>query len=138
MRQGCNASTVLFKLLIYEIINKLEKSNIGFNSELFKINTLFFLFSFFCWWWITVKSLWRGSKGKFKNSNTVDVSKECGLEINKENCNVIIFNMNEQPENIEGINVVDSIKYLGVTINNTRKCFTRQKRIMIEKAQKMA
>ena len=46
--------------------------------------------------------------------------------------------MNEQPENIEGINVVDSIKYLGVTINNTRKCFTRQKRIMIEKAQKMA
>ena len=39
---------------------------------------------------------------------------------------------------IEGINVVDSIKYLGVTINNTRKCFTRQKRIMIEEAQKMA
>ena len=37
---------------------------------------------------------------------------------------------------IEGINVVDSIKYLGVTINNTRKCFTRQKRIMIEEAQK--
>ena len=48
----------------------------------------------------------------------IQVSREFGLEINKEKSNVMIFNMKEQPEQIEGIKVVDRIKYLGIEIDN--------------------
>lgn len=42
IRQGCNASTLLFTILSYEIINSLERRNIGFNSECFKIPVIFY------------------------------------------------------------------------------------------------
>ena len=35
----------------------------------------------------------------------------------------MIFNMKEQPEQIEGIKVVDKIKYLGIEIDNKRNYF---------------
>lgn len=46
--------------------------------------------------------------------------------------------MKKAPEIIEGIKVTEKIKYLGITINNTRNCFKYQKRMMINKPQKLA
>lgn len=46
--------------------------------------------------------------------------------------------MENQPQEIEGIKVTDSIKYLGLTIDNKKNYFKTQKRIIIEKAQKLA
>ena len=39
----------------------------------------------------------------------------------------MIFNMKEQPEQIEGIKVVDRIKYLGIEIDNKRNYFKTQR-----------
>ncbi len=67
-----------------------------------------------------------------------DISKHHGLEINKEKSNIIIFNMTDQPEMINEIKVTTSIKYLGITINNSRNIFTLHKQQMFQKAEKMA
>ena len=66
----------------------------------------------------------------------IQVSREFGLEINKEKSNVMIFNMKEQPEQIEGIKVVDRIKYLGIEIDNKRNYFKTQRIKILEKARK--
>ena len=40
--------------------------------------------------------------------------------------------MKDKPEEIEGIPVVDSINYLGVTITDKKNCLTEQKQINIK------
>ena len=42
IRQGCTGSTVLFKLITYLIMEKLEEHNFGFINEKLKIGILFF------------------------------------------------------------------------------------------------
>ncbi|XP_068218538.1 golgin subfamily A member 6-like protein 6 [Palaemon carinicauda] len=46
--------------------------------------------------------------------------------------------MKEKPEEIEGIKVTDSIKYLGIEIEGKRNMFKKQKKKMMEKAEKLA
>ena len=46
--------------------------------------------------------------------------------------------MKEQPEQIEGIKVVDRIKYLGFEIDNKRNYFKTQRIKILEKARKLA
>ena len=41
IRQGCTASTTLFKLITYELIERLNQTGKGFQDENFKINTIF-------------------------------------------------------------------------------------------------
>lgn len=48
------------------------------------------------------------------------------------------MNKEQQPEEIEGIHVTSKIKYLGVTISNTRNCFKEHKEMMIKKARRFA
>ena len=50
----------------------------------------------------------------------------------------MIFNMKEQPEQIEVIKVVDRIKYLGIEIDNKRNYFKTQRIKILEKARKLA
>ena len=68
----------------------------------------------------------------------IQVSREFGLEINKEKSNVMTFNMKKQPEQIEGIKMVDRIKYLGIEIDNKRNYFKTQRIKILEKARKLA
>ena len=68
----------------------------------------------------------------------MQISREFGLEINKEKSNIIIFNMEQQPDTIEDIKVVNKIKYLGIEIDNKRKYFKTQRQNMLTKARKMA
>ena len=46
--------------------------------------------------------------------------------------------MKDQPQEIEGIEVTNNIKYLGLTIENKRKYFKAQRGKTLEKAQKLA
>ena len=46
--------------------------------------------------------------------------------------------MKEKPQEIAGIKVNDKLKYLGITINDNRNFFKEQKKIMLEKALRMA
>ena len=103
----------------------------GFEDELFKLIILFFaddglLFA------NTLEDARRNI------DILINVSRECGLEINKEKSNILIFNQRVQPEEIKGIKVVSDIKYLGVTVNKGRDCFKLHKDKMIQKARKLA
>ena len=52
-----------------------------------------------------------------------NIAKDCGLSINKNKSNIIIFNSKNQPEYIEDIPITtSSITYLGVNINNKKDC----------------
>ena len=46
--------------------------------------------------------------------------------------------MKEQPDELMGIQVVQSIKYLGIEIDNKRNYFKTQREKIIQKARKMA
>ena len=61
-------------------------------------------------------------------------SKEFGLKLNKDKCRIMIISENQEIQNVEGIKVVQEIKYLGITIENKRNCFIKQKKTAIEKA----
>ena len=50
----------------------------------------------------------------------------------------MIFNLKEQPEYIEDIEVVSKIKYLGIEIDNKKNYFKSQRNNIVEKARKMA
>ena len=66
------------------------------------------------------------------------ICRECGLEINKDKSNILIFNMEDKPEEIEGIKVTESIKYLGIEIEGKKNMFKKQRKSMIEKAEKLS
>lgn len=68
----------------------------------------------------------------------MDIGERYGLKINKDKCNILIYNLKLDITEIEGIQIMDKIKYLGITIENKRNIFSAQKKIAIEKAEKMA
>ena len=130
IKQGCTGSATLFKLITYLIITELEKKGVGFVNQLFKIWILFFADDGL----ILAHSI---EEAKNNIRILVDISKKCGLDINKEKSNIIICNMKEQPDSIEDIKVTDKIKYLGLEIDNKRNYFKSQKENILEKAQRV-
>lgn len=130
IRQGCTGSTTLFKLITYAIMMKLEEGR-GFNNTNIHINSLFFADD---------GLLLSHSIDEAQHSIRLltEISRECGLEINKNKSKIIIYNLENSPQQIENIQVCEEIKYLGLTLLNNRNIFTKQKKIMIEKAQKLA
>ena len=60
----------------------------------------------------------------------------CGLSINKNKSNIIIFYSKNQPEYIEDIHVTTNITYLGVKIQNKKDCFMLQRIEASKKAKK--
>ena len=130
IRQGCTGSTTFFKLITYKIIERMEKEQ-GFTDEFFRLAALYFADDGL----ILANSI---EDAKRNIEVLTEISRECGLEINRDKSNTIIFGMRNRPENISGIQVVNEIKYLGITINSGKDCFKRQKEIMIEKASRLA
>ena len=78
------------------------------------------------------------TEAKANIRSLIKICKECGLEINKEKSKFMIFNQKNQPSHIEEIEVVKSLKYLGVTITNKRDCFKEHRENTIDKAQRLA
>ena len=52
-----------------------------------------------------------------------EIANDCGLSINKNKSNIIIFNSKNQPEYIEAIHVTTNITYIGVNIQNKKDCY---------------
>ena len=52
-----------------------------------------------------------------------------GLRLNRSKCKIMVINNNENIENIDEIDIVQNIKYLGlgVVIDNKNNCFNSQK-----------
>ena len=131
IRQGCTGSTTLFKIITYMIISELNSRGTGYKDDTIKINSLYF----------ADDGLLLANNIEDATNNlkmVMQISREFGLEINKEKSNIIIFNMEQQPDTIEDIKVVNKIKYLGIEIDNKRNYFKTQRQNMLTKARKMA
>ena len=131
IRQGCTASAVIFKLITFKIIEKIETNCGGIQYGRRKINSLFF------------------ADDGLLLSNSVDVAiqqmeklnteaAKYGLKVNREKSKSMIFNMVEQPEEISGMEVVKNMKYLGVEICAQRDLFCKQRDRIVLQAGKMA
>ena len=131
IRQGCTGSTVLFKIITYIIIQIMQATSLGFRNEQFYIPMLFFADD-----GLILSKSEQEMKTMLKEIS--NVSKACGLDINKNKSAIIIYNLKDQITEIEGISVKESLKYLGLSIGNKRDLFSKQKKDMITKAQKMA
>ena len=64
--------------------------------------------------------------------------RKIGLEINRSKSASMIFNMNNKPRAISGISIVSEMKYLGLTINDTRNCFKKNKESKLKNLERMA
>ena len=131
IRQGCNGSTVLFLLITYAIIEELQGTNLGYKDNIVKVVALFF-----------------ADDGLLMAENIkeaielikiiVKCAGKCGLKLNKEKSKILMFNSYEQPKIIEEIEVVEKIKYLGITVTNKRDCFQLHRNEAIIKARRYA
>ena len=131
IRQGCNGSSNLFLLVTYLIIEKMYDCFDGIKSNICKIVALFFADDGI----ILMQSL----------KETIDsikilseIADECGLSINKSKSNILIFNSDEQPKEINGIPVTTCLNYLGVKVHNKKDCFSLQREECLNKAKRYA
>ena len=131
IKQGCTGSTTLFKLVTYQIIQSIQEGGKGFKNETINVGILFYADDAL----VLANSL---EDITHNLKILIDMGQKFGLDINKEKSSIIIYNRKEKPEQIEGIRVVETIKYLGVKINNKRNMFKTQKEEMLQKANRLA
>ena len=131
IRQGCTGSTVFFKLITYLISKQIQETRAGFRNDKFYMPILFF----------ADDGLMLANTEEemvLLMQTLIRASRACGLEVNKEKSSMLIFNHSSPPQELEGIKVKEQIKYLGIIVDGKKDMFHSQKKIMIEKAQKMA
>ena len=131
IRQGCTGSTTLFKLVTFIIIKEIKNYNHGFRNRKYFITALFFADDGL----LMAETKTEAEQMITKLNN---IASECGLEVNKLKSHVLVFNRRENFDEIKNIKTVESLKYLGVIINNQKDCFTVHKENLINKAQKLA
>ena len=110
-------------------INELNSRGTGYKDDIVKINSLYF----------DDDGLLLASNIEDATNNlkmVMQISRELGFEINKTIYQ--IFNMEQQPDSIENIKVVNKIKYLEIEIDNKRNYFKTQQPNMLAKAMRMA
>ena len=102
------------------IINELNSRGAGYKDDIVNVNSLYFADD---------GLLLAGNIEDATNNlkMVMQISREFGLEINKEKSNIIIFNMEQQPDAIEDIKVVNKTKYQGIEIDNKRIYFKTQR-----------
>ena len=131
IRQGCTVSATLFKLVTYEIMNRLEKEGAQYNVDNININSIFYADDS-----ILVANSIENAARNLKI--LIEVSASFGLHINKEKSNIMIYNCKENIEEIDGIKVVKKIKYLGFFLDNKRDLFQTQREEMLSRAHILA
>ncbi len=95
IRQGCTVSTTLFKLITYMILDKLQKNGCGYRDYQVTINTLFFAAA-------DGLQMSTSKEDAVKNiEDLIEISKSCGLELNKVKSYFILLNANEEINEIE-------------------------------------
>ena len=136
IRQGCTASMELFKLVTFIIMRKLEEEGEKFILDDISMNSLFFADDS-----IMLARTVEAAKRNLKI--IVEASKEFGLNINEEKSKILLYKRGtKKPEDkikeIEGIEVVEKVKYLGIQICNNKDIFKKHKEEVIAKAREMA
>ena len=109
-----------FFLVTYLMIKKMYTCLNGINTNICMIVALFFADD---------AMILMRTQQEAKESIQIlsNIAKYCGLSINKNKSNRIIFNSNNQPEYIEDIPITTSITYLGVNTHNKKDCHKVQR-----------
>ena len=131
IKQGCTLSTTLFKIVTYLIIQELENKGRGYKVDDIILQSLYFADDSI----LAAESI---EDARHNLNILIEVSKKFGLNINRDKCNVLIYNNHEEIKEIDNIKVVENIKYLGITIDNKKDIFKTQKKYLIDSAQKYA
>ena len=95
------------------IINEMNTRLTGYKDDIIQINSLHFADD-----GLLLANSIEDAENNLKL--VIEICRKFGLEINKEKNNILIFNMEQQPDTIENIKVVDTIKYLGLQIVSKR------------------
>ena len=128
IKQGCTLSTTLFKIVTYLIIKELENKGRGYKVDDIILQSLYFADDSI----LAAESI---EDARHNLNILIEVSKKFGLNINRDKCNVLIYNNHEEIKEIDNIKVVENIKYLGITIDNKKDIFKTQKKYLIDSAQ---
>ena len=67
-----------------------------------------------------------------------EAADDFGLEMNSIKSKCLMYNVRNVVEEIEGIQVVKEIKYLGVMVGDKRELFEAQRRKMVDQARRMS
>ena len=127
IRQGCTASTVIFKLITFKIIEALRRELQGIRVGEDRIRCLFYADDGL----LMTRSVEEAERGIRELRRVVGIY---GLEMNIRKSEVMIYNKEEKPQQIGGIGVVEEIRYLGVRVQSNRNIFEKQRRDMVNKA----
>ena len=116
IRQGCTASTILFKMITYRIIEGINRQCRGVRVGGRIISYLFFADD---------GLLVSGSIEETAEQIRVleEVGGYYGLSIHKGKSKVVIFNREQQPSSVEGVGVEKEFRYLGLGIENRKDLF---------------
>ena len=132
IRQGCTGSPQLFVMVVGRIIERILRSGLGYRSMGVRIPVLFYADDGL----MLVRTVVEAER-------MVEVLErsagECGLKMNREKSMCMVLNGGgEKCDVIRGVKVVEKIRYLGMQVNEGRKCFKEYKGEKIKMAEKMA
>ena len=130
IRQGCTASTVLFKLITYKIFEELEHKCKGIIYGRRNVMCLFFADD-----GLLISNNLDEAKHQIKILNSV--AKKYGLEINRDKSKCLIYNMESKPRETEEIEVVQKIKYLGLIIQDKKDILDKQRERIVGQIRKL-
>ena len=128
IKQGCPISTTLFKLVTFMIIQELEEKGAEYMVDGKNTNSIFFADD-----GILFAKSRRDTERNLKL--VIEISAKYGLHINKDKGKILVYGKREEYDEIEGIEVVETIKYLGLMIDNTRDIYKTQKELIISKTK---
>ena len=130
IRQGCCISTLLFKMITFKIIEELREKGVKYQVDKYNGNSV---------WLADDSTLIAGSKRNMQTNIRILKNKalEYGLKMNDNKSKIIQVRGTEKTKKIEGLEVVETVKYLGVTLGGVgRDIFREERNNVIEKAQK--
>ena len=132
IRQGCCISTLLFKLVTFKIIEELRSKGKRYKIDKYEGNSV----------WLADDSTLIASNIRDMETN-IEILKNTariyGLKVNEDKSKVLQVRGTERPRRIGGLEVVERVKYLGVTLGGVgRDIFKYERENLIERAQKKA
>ena len=129
IKQGCTASTSLFKLVTYMIMKSVEERGEKYEIDGQNMSTIFFADD--------IIAMAKTLQIARKNLEIItEESRKFGLEINKEKSSILIYNNSENTTELEGIKVEHKFKYLGLTVDDKKNIFQSQKEDLTDKADR--
>jgi len=131
IRQGCTASTLIFKLITFKIIEVLRRKLRGVQMGVAKVRCLFYADDGL----MLARS---AEEAKTGIEELRRVAEKYGLEMNVRKSQCMQFNTEREVSEIAGVEVVREIKYLGVKVQNGRNLFDKHRVEMVNRAKWMS